>query len=160
MSLDLQVNGEAVVGDRVSYEDMANPLRVGTVTEINVSVWGTDYRVEWDAEFQQATAFGPDAGTVSDLRQHGWRFVLSENDRAVAVACDYAARLVAGGHDIGQVLDAIDDRALSAAADASRMLGNEGSLAGLDSRDLALVLTLASTEACSRHSVPVGTEAH
>ena len=62
------------VGTKVSYEDMANPRRVGTVAAITrwgscqgveqVGVGGSvEYRVEWDEG-------GSD---YSDLRQRGWR---------------------------------------------------------------------------------------
>lgn len=59
-------------GTRVQYEDMANPLRVGVVFEIDQTPWGTQYAVrfdggnvrEWDAE----------RVTTTDLRQRGWKF--------------------------------------------------------------------------------------
>jgi hypothetical protein len=44
---------------RVSYEDMANPRREGTI----VGRVGSEYRVRFDDGEE----------TVSDLRQHGWR---------------------------------------------------------------------------------------
>ena len=61
---------------RVSYEDVANPRRHGTVVEV-VPVMlvaftrsgramvpaGNEYLVRWDDGTE----------TVSDLRQHGWR---------------------------------------------------------------------------------------
>lgn len=53
------------VGDRVSYEDMANPTRYGEIIRINrQSPWPLSYSVRWD-----------DDGSViaSDLRQVGWR---------------------------------------------------------------------------------------
>lgn len=49
--------------NRVSYEDMANPRRYGTVVECLESVWGVEWRVRWDDGDE----------TVSDLRQRGWR---------------------------------------------------------------------------------------
>lgn len=49
----------------VSYEDMANPRRVGTVVEHRAG----EFRVMWDDE---------DGGeTWSDLRQAGWNLALS-----------------------------------------------------------------------------------
>lgn len=36
------------LGDRVSYSDMANPFKSGTITEILTSQWGDQYRVQWD----------------------------------------------------------------------------------------------------------------
>lgn len=58
------------VGDRVSYEDMANPRRVGAVVSLRPVVIlgrtiGTDYEVRWDGGGE----------TISDLRQHGWKRV-------------------------------------------------------------------------------------
>lgn len=53
------------VGDRVSYDDMANPRRVGTV----IAQVGNEWRVLWDDEA------GTRSHTVSDLRQHGWNLV-------------------------------------------------------------------------------------
>jgi hypothetical protein len=63
------------IGDRVSYEDMANPRRTGTVVEIVERggetpsglplPTGTDYRVRFDDRDE----------TVSDLRQAGWKRV-------------------------------------------------------------------------------------
>jgi hypothetical protein len=50
-------------GQRVSYMDMSNPRRFGTVTGIRISEWGTQYIVSWD-----------DGGEdKSDMRQRGWR---------------------------------------------------------------------------------------
>ena len=46
---------------QLSYEDMANPFRVGTVVEHRAG----EFRIVWDDE---------DGGeTWSDLRQAGWR---------------------------------------------------------------------------------------
>lgn len=59
-----RVNGKAAVGNRVAYEDMANPRKVGRVTKIDASEWGNQYHVEFD----------DGTGTVSDLRQYGWTF--------------------------------------------------------------------------------------
>lgn len=55
-------DGKAQVGDRVSYEDAANPRRVGVVVAV-LRGWGVEYRVRWD----------DGTSTVSDLRQAGWR---------------------------------------------------------------------------------------
>lgn len=70
------------VGTRVSYEDMANPRRSGTIA--GITRWGhsqgveqvgiggqAEYRIEWD----------DGASDYSDLRQGGWR-----NE----TACDHA----------------------------------------------------------------------
>lgn len=54
-----------VVGDRVSYEDSANGLRVGTVAEKTAD--GQQCRIVWDDD--------PSEVTYSDMRQHGWRRV-------------------------------------------------------------------------------------
>ena len=59
----IAVPDSALVGDRVSYEDMANPRLVGTVVGIVVSRWGTEFQVEFD----------DGSKTTSDLRQYGWR---------------------------------------------------------------------------------------
>lgn len=59
------VAGVAEVGDRVSYEDMANPHKSGHVVgTVSGGKWGPDqFRVKWDDGTE----------TVSDLRQHGWK---------------------------------------------------------------------------------------
>jgi hypothetical protein len=51
------------IGERVSYEDMANPLARGTIADIDVSQWGVQYVIAWDSG----------RISTSDLRQHGWR---------------------------------------------------------------------------------------
>lgn len=63
------------IGAVVSYEDMANPLQLGTVIDICRSEFGTQYRIAFHA---QPSEFGPEYGlesrlTWSDLRQHGWK---------------------------------------------------------------------------------------
>ena len=63
----MPLTAPAVIGDRVSYSDMANPLREGTVTEVKSSVWGTDYCVTWDD--------AEDGVCWSDLQQAGWSFL-------------------------------------------------------------------------------------
>lgn len=72
-------------GTRVSYSDAANPGRTGTVVEVierggetpsGIPLpTGTEYRVMWDTEDQWPVEEGGEAvlGTVSDLRQAGWR---------------------------------------------------------------------------------------
>ena len=67
------------VGLRVSYEDMANPRRTGTVTAVNESRWGMDYTVVWDEPYTiEAEGSYPEV-TVresrSDLAQYGWKTV-------------------------------------------------------------------------------------
>jgi hypothetical protein len=58
---------QAKLGDRVSYEDRANPKRAGMVADIMVSQWGTQFVIAWqDAE---------GGLSVSDLRQYGWKLV-------------------------------------------------------------------------------------
>lgn len=52
------------LGDRVSYEDAANPRRVGIVIEV----------IE-DGPRQFRVWFEGGSRTVSDLRQHGWKRV-------------------------------------------------------------------------------------
>ena len=63
----------ARVGDRVSYEDAANPKRTGTVTKDH----GGHYTVVWDESDQwPVDPYDPEARyteCVSDLRQPGWR---------------------------------------------------------------------------------------
>lgn len=54
---------KAEPGDRVSYEDMANPLRSGTIGEVVETEWGTAFLV----------VFGPGEAAWTDLRQRGWR---------------------------------------------------------------------------------------
>jgi hypothetical protein len=55
------------VRERVSYEDMANPRREGTITGVDDRGWGVQVRVLFDdGEL-----------TYSDLRQHGWKRVTS-----------------------------------------------------------------------------------
>lgn len=110
MAKGAQVNGTAKVGDRVAYEDVANPYQEGTVTEVigggsdeefeadmslllqggvsgeriaamrRTRMSGPQYRVAFDAS---PSKFGEKYGlpareTVSDLRQHGWTFVIAE----------------------------------------------------------------------------------
>ena len=57
------------IGDRVSYEDMANPKAVGTVTASHESRWGTDYTVTWDDPSRGDLADGTSRCTFA---QHGW----------------------------------------------------------------------------------------
>lgn len=68
---------ELRTGTRVSYEDMANPLREGTVAEILESLWGTQYRV----------AFDDGTETTSDCRQRGWKVMPAPAGR-YEVKCD------------------------------------------------------------------------
>lgn len=56
------------VGQRVSYEDQANPRREG---EIVGTVDGGQYRIRWDP-CGHVGACDCERETVSDLRQHGW----------------------------------------------------------------------------------------
>ena len=65
MEQDVRLN------DRVTYQDMANPRREGTVTEIKTSRWGTEYRVTWDK--------ADDGFTWTDLRQPGWTHTWHEH---------------------------------------------------------------------------------
>ena len=51
------------IGGRVSYEDSANPRRVGAVKATIDSPWGTEFRIV----FEDGTE------TTSDCRQSGWR---------------------------------------------------------------------------------------
>lgn len=57
-----RLNGVARVGQRVSYEDMANPRREGVVTE---ALRDGEYAISWDDGTE----------TISDCRQHGWTAV-------------------------------------------------------------------------------------
>lgn len=51
------------IGTEVSYEDMANPLRKGQVSDVVSSRWGTGYEITWeDGTFD-----------YSDLHQRGWK---------------------------------------------------------------------------------------
>lgn len=52
-------------GSRVSYQDQANPRRIGEIIEIED---GDQYKVRWDDEEEPREA-------ISDLRQHGWSLV-------------------------------------------------------------------------------------
>jgi hypothetical protein len=82
------------VGDRVSYEDMANPRQEGVVTEVvpvsaNGDHWESQYRVAFEASLSK---FGDEYGlpareTVSDLRQNGWNRV--EPDKADTFLSDH-----------------------------------------------------------------------
>ncbi len=55
----------------VGYEDMANPLRVGTIVDYSPSFGGA-FLVDWeDTE---------GAAVWSDLRQHGWRYIFRPSD--------------------------------------------------------------------------------
>lgn len=56
---------EVFPGDRVAYEDMANPRREGIINAMLTTRWGTEFEVCWD----------DGGGAVSDLRQNGWKLV-------------------------------------------------------------------------------------
>lgn len=58
------------VGDRVCYEDMANPRCEGVIADTEMSRWGVQYVIAWS---------GHRAGEIShsDCRQNGWKLVLS-----------------------------------------------------------------------------------
>lgn len=73
------VEVEPRLGDRVSYEDMGNPRREGFVIEEIESPYGTEFRVEWDLEdtWSPMPDGPPLYGTISDMRQRGWRLVAS-----------------------------------------------------------------------------------
>lgn len=57
------------IGDRVSYEDMANPRREGTIVQTMNTPFGVQYLVEWDDRVTESLV----AQVWSDLRQHGWK---------------------------------------------------------------------------------------
>ena len=54
------------IGDRVSYADMANPYKVGTVTDHQNGQW----LVVFDSEQGSYPAWD-----WSDLKQHGWKLI-------------------------------------------------------------------------------------
>jgi hypothetical protein len=62
----MQLTNDVELGDRVEYEDMANPRRAGEVTGITRTKWGTQYQVRWDDDRSY---------TWTDLRQSGWTHV-------------------------------------------------------------------------------------
>ena len=69
------------IGTRVSYEDVCNPRKPGTVIDTDTGAWGTQYVVQWDDAPE-----GPHQWT--DLRQSGWRVepalpVVDESDTTV-----------------------------------------------------------------------------
>lgn len=56
-------NNELRIGTEVSYEDMANPLRNGEITDIRTSDWGVQYEIRWE----------DGSISFSDCRQAGWK---------------------------------------------------------------------------------------
>ncbi len=78
MSEQTRVNGFAGKGDLVAYEDQKNPRREGVVVYVNDAPIFADQRfghAEFTVEFEDGEK------TTSDLRQHGWTFVLSPEER-------------------------------------------------------------------------------
>lgn len=55
---------QAQLNDRVVYEDIANPRRIGTVVAVPTALT-SDYTILWDDDGSCST---------SDLRQRGWQF--------------------------------------------------------------------------------------
>jgi hypothetical protein len=51
------------IGSKVSYQDMANPLKRGVVCDIETTKWGTSFVIAWEN----------DTISESDCRQSGWR---------------------------------------------------------------------------------------
>lgn len=64
----MPISGEIKTGDRVTYEDMANPRRVGTVTTQDKD----EYRVEWA---ERGETWLDPGYAWSTLRQYGWNRV-------------------------------------------------------------------------------------
>ena len=71
---------QVTVGTRVSYQDMHNPRRVGTVTAIDSSAGRARYTVAWDEPLTLPAHVSDDltveveiAETTSDLRTCGWK---------------------------------------------------------------------------------------
>ena len=56
-------NNSREIDTRISYEDMANPKREGTIAAIITTKWGTQYKVNFDDGTE----------TISDCRQAGWK---------------------------------------------------------------------------------------
>ena len=54
---------DVTAGSRVSYEDMANPRRYGTVVGVDYTTWGRQLAIRWDDGDH----------TTTDGRQAGWR---------------------------------------------------------------------------------------
>lgn len=72
----MPIPGTPAVGMRVSYDDVANPRRTGTVVAVNPSRWGTDYTVRWDEPVYETGA----TESRSDLAQYGWNLVPADRD--------------------------------------------------------------------------------
>lgn len=51
-------------GSIVSYEDIANPVRLGELVGTQETAWGTQYGVRFNGRIH-----------VTDLRQAGWKIV-------------------------------------------------------------------------------------
>lgn len=98
---------DLTVGTVVSYEDQANPLRVGKVTRIVATRWGTEYEVTFGT-----FADGRPENYISDCRQAGWK--------VVAPAWWVAAGLPA--EDFGKVSHDLDE----ARREADRRLSVRG----------------------------------
>lgn len=64
----------ATAGDRVAYEDMANPLSHATVADVETTEWGTSFVLAWDDGCARRLA-GGDAISTATLRGAGWRLV-------------------------------------------------------------------------------------
>jgi hypothetical protein len=100
------------LGDRVSYEDMANPRRTGTVVE-TIEHGGTTpsgHPLPSSVEFR--VRFDNREETVSDLRQAGWkRLPKARNAAAIAKRVQEIAK-TANRHVAMQLLTAEDVRAL------------------------------------------------
>lgn len=63
----MPITSQIKVGDRVFYQDVANPRADGVVVEV---LPDSQYRVVFDDSQYDSEAV--DAVTVSDLRQYGW----------------------------------------------------------------------------------------
>jgi hypothetical protein len=65
------------IGDRLSYEDMANPLREGKVVDCLDSEYGREFVVAFDEVHDPVTdeIVSPARVATSDCRQHGWNLV-------------------------------------------------------------------------------------
>lgn len=64
----------ATIGDRVSYEDMANPLSHAAVADVETTDYGTQFVLAWDEGCARRLA-GGDAISTASLRGAGWALV-------------------------------------------------------------------------------------
>lgn len=101
------------VGDRVSYEDVANPRRTGTVVEIVERGGETPSGLPLPEGVEYRVRFDDRSETVSDLRQVGWkRIPKARNAAAIAAEVAKIAKMESRGRVAMKLLTADVVRAI------------------------------------------------